>query len=48
VDVLLPPEQTLRAFADHGKVAPTLDADPEAQQRMLADAQAGGIDLPGG
>jgi transaldolase len=41
------PEPTLRAFADHGRVARTLDADPEAAQRILADAQAAGIDLPG-
>ncbi|MHB1569888.1 MAG: transaldolase [Solirubrobacteraceae bacterium] len=39
------PEQTLRAFADHGRITRTLDADPEAAERTLADAQAAGIDL---
>jgi transaldolase len=39
------PEQTLRAFADHGKVERTLDADPEAAERALAAASAAGVDL---
>ncbi|MGH2913549.1 MAG: transaldolase [Solirubrobacteraceae bacterium] len=39
------PEQTLRAFADHGQVARTLDADPATAERTLTDAQAAGIDL---
>ena len=39
------PEQTLRAFADHGEVRPTLTADPEAAERTLAEAAAAGIDL---
>jgi transaldolase len=39
------PDQTLRAFADHGEVAPTLAADPDAAARTLADAEATGIDL---
>ena len=39
------PEQTLRAFADHGEVARTLDADPDAAERALADAAAAGIEL---
>ena len=39
------PEATLRAFADHGTVARTLDADPEAAERTLADASAAGVDL---
>ena len=39
------PEHTLRAFADHGRVARTLDADPDAAQRTLSDAAAAGIDL---
>ena len=39
------PEQTLRAFADHGEVTPTLAADPSAAPRMLADAQTAGVDL---
>jgi transaldolase len=40
------PEQALRAFADHGEVAPTLAADPAGAERTLADAAAAGIDLP--
>jgi transaldolase len=39
------PEKTLRAFADHGEVRRTLDADPEVAERTLAEAQAAGIDL---
>ena len=39
------PEQTLRAFADHGQVAATLAADPDAAERILSDARAAGIDL---
>ncbi len=39
------PEQTLRAFADHGEVARTLDADEEAAERSLAQAADVGIDL---
>ena len=39
------PEHTLRAFADHGVVARTVDADPEAAERMLAAAAAAGLDL---
>jgi transaldolase len=39
------PDQTLRAFADHGRVARTLDADPEAAERTLAEAAGAGIDL---
>ena len=39
------PEQTLRAFADHGEVRSTLDADPRRAQRALADAQTAGIEL---
>jgi transaldolase len=39
------PEQTLRAFADHGIVARTLDADPLQADQTLADAAAAGIDL---
>lgn len=39
------PEQTLRAFADHGEVARTLDADPAEAAQTLADASAAGIDL---
>jgi transaldolase len=39
------PDHTLRAFADHGTVARTLDADPEAAARTLGAAAAAGIDL---
>ena len=39
------PEQTLRAFADHGEVAKTVDANPARARRTLADARAAGIDL---
>lgn len=41
------PGHTLRAFADHGTVARTVDADPEAAERTLAAAAAAGIDLAG-
>lgn len=39
------PDHTLRAFADHGEIAPTLEADPEAAERTLSDAAAAGIEL---
>jgi transaldolase len=39
------PEPTLRAFADHGEIVPTLDADPEAAERTLAAAGSAGVDL---
>src|SRR5262249_29235089 len=39
------PEHTLRAFADHGAVARTIDADPVGAQRGLAAAEAAGLDL---
>lgn len=39
------PEQTLRAFADHGEVARTIDADIHATQATLADAARAGVDL---
>ena len=39
------PEQTLRAFSDHGAVARTVDADPAAAARILDDTAAAGIDL---
>jgi transaldolase len=39
------PEQTLRAFADHGEVRQTLDSDPEGAERTLAEAQGAGIDI---
>jgi len=39
------PEHTLRAFGAHGVVARTVDADPQAAERMLAAAAAAGLDL---
>jgi transaldolase len=39
------PEQTLHAFAEHGEVARTLNADPAGAAQVLADASAAGIDL---
>ena len=39
------PEHTLRAFADHGTVARTVNADPDDAERMLAAAAAAGLDL---
>jgi transaldolase len=39
------PDHTLRAFADHGGVKRTLDAAPEAAERVLSKAAAAGIDL---
>jgi transaldolase len=38
-------EQALRAFADHGEVKRTLDADSTAAQGTLAEARRAGIDL---
>jgi transaldolase len=40
------PEPTLRAFADHGEVARTLDVDPAGAEATLTAAAAAGIDLP--
>jgi transaldolase len=39
------PEQTLHAFADHGKVAPAVELDPVAAERALADLKTAGIRL---
>jgi len=39
------PEATLRAFADHGKVARALDKTTAAAEDILRDADAAGIDL---
>jgi len=39
------PEQTLRAFADHGEVVRTLDTDPSAAQATLVAAARAGLDL---
>jgi transaldolase len=41
------PEQTLRAFADHGEVAPTLAIDLAAPEQVLAELARAGIDLAG-
>jgi transaldolase len=39
------PDQTLHAFADHGHVTRTLDADPAGAARTLLGATAAGLDL---
>ena len=39
------PDQTLHAFADHGHVTRTLDADPAGAARALLGAAAAGLDL---
>ncbi len=39
------PENTLRAFADHGNVKPTLGGDIDAARSVLAAAAAEGVDL---
>lgn len=39
------PQDTLRAFADHGTVARTLDTDPVSAERRLSAIVAAGIDL---
>jgi transaldolase len=39
------PEQTLRAFADHGEVAVTLGPDLDAPEAVLRAAAAEGVDL---
>jgi transaldolase len=39
------PEQTLRAFADHGDVEHALDADPAAAHVILSSAAEEGVDL---
>src|SRR6185437_14575612 len=41
------PEQTLRAFADHGEVAPTLDVDLAEPEQVLAELARAGINLDG-
>jgi transaldolase len=40
------PDQTLRAFADHGRVARTLDADPAAAEGVIAAARHADVELP--
>jgi transaldolase len=39
------PDHTLHRFADHGEVDRTLDADPSAAARTLAEAETAGVDL---
>jgi transaldolase len=39
------PEETLRAFADHGEVAETLGADPAGAAEVLAGVASAGLDL---
>jgi transaldolase len=39
------PEPTLRAFADHGRVAHTIGADGREAEQVLTDAAAAGVDL---
>jgi transaldolase len=39
------PDHTLHAFADHGQVSRTLDADSEAARQALADAALAEVDL---
>jgi transaldolase len=39
------PDATLEAFEDHGTVARTVDADPEAAKAVLAAIEAVGVDL---
>ncbi len=39
------PDQTVEAFLDHGTLARTVDADPDAARATLADLQEVGIDL---
>lgn len=39
------PDQTIEAFEDHGTVARTIDADPDAARKALADLAEIGVDL---
>jgi transaldolase len=39
------PEQTMRAFADHGNVAEALDSDLAAADGILTDAASAGLNL---
>ncbi len=41
------PPKTLDAFRDHGRVAPTLTANPSAAAQVLSEADALGLDLDG-
>ena len=39
------PDKTLRAFADHGRVAPTIDADVDEAHEVLEELTTTGVDL---
>jgi transaldolase len=39
------PDSTLAAFADHGTLARTIDADPAAAEQTMIDLAEVGIDL---
>jgi transaldolase len=39
------PDDTIAAFLDHGTVARTVDADPDAATEALADIAAAGVDM---
>jgi transaldolase len=39
------PEETLRAFADHGNVGRSMEADLASAAQILTQAQRDGIDL---
>jgi transaldolase len=39
------PPATIEAFRDHGEIARTVDADPDAAKRAIADLGAVGVDL---
>jgi transaldolase len=39
------PDQTLKAFADHGHIQPTLEPHADTAEQILADAEAAGVDL---
>ena len=38
------PEETMVAFQDHGRVAPTLTQDVDAARKLLDDLAAAGVD----
>jgi transaldolase len=38
------PEETIRAFQDHGKVEPTLTKDVDAARKLFDDLAAAGVD----
>jgi transaldolase len=38
------PEETIRAFQDHGEPAATLEKDLDAAHRLLKDIAAAGVD----